>query len=148
MLFVSILSNSLVMDRLSQERRSFLMSRVRSKNTTPEMRIRRMVFAMGFRYRIHDAKLPGRPDLVFSGRRKVLFVNGCFWHGHAKCRYGKLPKTRKAFWSAKILRNRERDRQAVAALRKSGWKVLTVWQCEIKKALLLEKKIYEFLIGS
>lgn len=121
------------------------MSRVKSKDTSPEIAVRRAIFAMGFRYRLHDASLPGKPDLVFSGRRKVVFVNGCFWHGHKGCRYARLPKSRVAFWTEKIEGNRSRDRSNVALLKRSGWKVLTVWQCELKKMEKLESKIYDFL---
>lgn len=89
------------MDKLSPERRGWLMSRVKSKNTTPEMAVRHLVFGMGYRYRLHDKRLPGRPDLVFSGRRKIVFVNGCFWHGHGGCRYARLPKTKGEFLASK-----------------------------------------------
>lgn len=121
------------------------MSRVRSKDTSPERRVRQLLFAMGFRYRLHDKRLPGRPDIVFHGRAKVIFVNGCFWHGHEGCRYGRLPKTRVDFWAAKILRNRERDRQNTEKLRAAGWSILTVWQCELKNIEDLANKLYEFL---
>lgn len=133
-----------VMDRLTQERRGWLMSRVRSKDTTPELAVRRLVFGMGYRYRLHDKRLPGKPDLVFSGRRKVIFVNGCFWHGHDGCRYAKLPKSRVDFWQAKIERNRDRDLKNIASLEADGWKVLTVWQCELKNIDLLTSRLYEF----
>jgi DNA mismatch endonuclease (patch repair protein) len=132
-------------DRLSREHRGWLMSRVKSKNTTPEMAVRNLVYGMGFRYRLHDKRLPGRPDLVLSGRRKVVFVNGCFWHGHEGCRYARIPKTRVAFWRAKIVKNRNRDQANVAALTAAGWKVLTVWQCELKTLETLKKKLYDFL---
>lgn len=132
-------------DRLSSERRSWLMSRVRSKNTSPEMTVRRIVFGMGYRYRLHDKRLPGSPDMVFAGRRKVIFVNGCFWHGHNGCRYGRLPKSRQEFWESKIEKNRCRDKENVAKLNDSGWNTLVVWQCELKNTDLLVRKLYEFL---
>lgn len=135
------------MDRLTPERRSWLMSRVGSKNTKPELVVRRLVFSMGYRYRLHSKHLPGSPDLVFPGRKKVVFVNGCFWHGHPGCRYGRLPKSRVEFWQAKIDRNRERDRENIAALEADGWRVLIVWQCELKKPLELCEKLNEFLSG-
>jgi DNA mismatch endonuclease (patch repair protein) len=121
------------------------MSRVGSKNTTPELAVRRILFSMGFRYRLHDKRLPGRPDIVFRGRRKAIFVNGCFWHGHEGCRYGRLPKSRVEFWTDKISRNRERDRQNEESLREAGWRSLTVWQCELKNIDELAKRLYDFL---
>lgn len=121
------------------------MSRVRSKNTTPERCVRQILFSMGFRYRLHDKRLPGRPDIVFRSRAKAIFVNGCFWHGHEGCRYGQLPKTRIEFWTEKISRNRDRDRQNNARLREAGWCPLTVWQCELKNVDELAKKLYDFL---
>ncbi len=133
------------MDKLSPARRGWLMSRVRSKDTIPELAVRHLVFGMGYRYRLHDKKLPGKPDLVFAGRRKVLFVNGCFWHGHEACRYARLPKTHVKFWRAKVKRNRARDREIIAKLEADGWRVLTVWQCELKDLETLTEKIYAFL---
>lgn len=121
------------------------MSRVGGTNTTPELVVRKLLFSLGFRYRLHDARLPGRPDIVFRGRCKVIFVNGCFWHGHEGCRYGRLPKSRIEFWAAKIERNRERDRQNEKRLREMGWCSLTVWQCELKNLEELAKKLYDFL---
>lgn len=121
------------------------MSRVKSKDTSPEMTVRRLVYGMGYRYRLHDKRLPGKPDLVFFGRRKVIFVNGCFWHGHDGCRYARLPKTRVAFWKIKIDKNRARDHEISSVLRADGWKVLTLWQCEIKNIEELESKLYGFI---
>jgi DNA mismatch endonuclease (patch repair protein) len=132
-------------DKLTPEHRGLLMSRVKSKNTAPEMAVRHLVFGMGYRYRLHDKRLPGRPDLVFPGRRKVVFVNGCFWHGHEGCRYARLPKTRVDFWREKIEKNRVRDRTNVALLEANGWKVLAVWQCELKIIEALANKLYEFI---
>ncbi len=133
------------MDRLSPERRGWLMSRVRSKDTTPELAVRRLVFGMGYRYRLYDKKLPGRPDLVFAGRCKVVFVNGCFWHGHRGCRYARLPRTNTDFWREKIRKNRARDKRNTALLEASGWKVLTVWQCELKDIETLADSLHDFL---
>ena len=135
---------SFKMDRLTVERRSWLMGRVGSKNTTPELAVRRLVFSMGYRYRLHDIRLPGKPDLVFSGRRKVIFVNGCFWHGHKRCRYARLPKTNVDFWREKIERNRARDRKNKAQLTRLGWGVLVVWQCELRNIEKLSAKLYDF----
>jgi len=133
------------MDRLSPERRSWLMSRVKSRDTRPEMAVRRMVFAMGYRYRLHGRHLPGKPDLVFSSRRKVLFVHGCFWHGHEGCRLSGIPKTNIGFWQSKIVSNRERDTRNLQELSTLGWSALAVWQCELKNEEEIAQKIHDFL---
>jgi DNA mismatch endonuclease (patch repair protein) len=113
----------------AQRRRN--MSAVRSKDTRPEMRIRRGLHRRGFRYRLHHPKLPGHPDLVSRKHRAAVFIHGCFWHGH-ECPLFRWPASRIDFWRAKILRNREVDQRAVDALRKAGWRVLTVWECALK----------------
>lgn len=120
-----------IMDILSHTERSQRMSRIRGKDTKPEMTIRRLVHSMGFRYRLHSGGLPGRPDLVFAGRKKVIFVNGCFWHRHTGCRAGSLPKSNIAFWREKLNKNAERDRSNIRKLEDLGWSVMTIWQCEI-----------------
>lgn len=132
------------MDRLSPERRSWLMSRVGSKDTAPELSVRRYLHGRGYRYRLHVGGLPGKPDLVFPARRCVVFVHGCFWHGHG-CKIGKLPKSRGDFWTPKILRNRERDAERSGALRKLGWRVLTLWQCETRDMAKAGRKLERFL---
>ncbi|MBX3483092.1 MAG: DNA mismatch endonuclease Vsr [Phenylobacterium sp.] len=119
------------MDPLTPEQRRLNMSRVRGKNTKPELLIRRALHAAGLRYRLHGAKLPGKPDLVFPARRAVIFVHGCFWHGH-HCPLFRLPATRTAFWSEKIESNRTRDAVAVGSLRSAGWRVLTIWECALR----------------
>ena len=121
-----------MVDTRTPEQRSALMRRIRGKDTKPEMIVRRLVYGMGFRYRLHDPKLPGRPDLAFPGLKKIVFVHGCFWHGH-RCRYGKLPKSRIDFWAAKIEANRRRDRSNHALLKKQGWAVLVIWQCKTRR---------------
>lgn len=133
------------MDRLTAQRRSWLMSRVKSKNTKPELVVRRLVFGMNYRYRLHAKNLPGHPDLVFPGRKKAIFVNGCFWHGHFGCRYGRLPKSRVEYWQAKIEQNQARDRENTALLEADGWQVLTVWQCELKNIETLANRLNEFI---
>lgn len=133
------------MDRLPPAKRSWLMSRIKAKNTAPELIVRRLIFGMGYRYRIHSNKLPGHPDLAFPGRKKVIFVNGCFWHGHEGCRYGSLPKTNTEFWETKISRNKKRDIENIALLDLMGWKVLTVWQCQTKDRTKLEVILKNFL---
>lgn len=133
------------MDSVTRERRSEIMSRVRSKDTGPEWLVRRLVHGMGYRYRLHRRDLPGTPDLVFPGRGKVIFVNGCFWHGH-KCALGRrTPKSRRDFWVPKIEGNRRRDARKTSALRRMGWEVLTVWECQLTALERLEKKIRRFL---
>ena len=125
--------------------RSALMARVRGRNTKPEMTVRRLLHAAGFRYRLHAQELPGRPDLVFRRRRKAIFVHGCFWHRHEGCPKSTIPKTRVAFWSEKFKQNKERDARNEAALRQQGWSVMTVWECETRDLPHLLKRISEFL---
>ena len=117
------------MDTLTRAQRSAVMSRVRSQNSRPEMFVRRLVFALGYRYRLHVAGMPGRPDLVFRSRRKVIFVHGCFWHRHARCALARLPKSRLEFWLPKLDANKRRDQKNIRALRRKGWAVLTIWEC-------------------
>lgn len=111
--------------------RSRMMAGIRGKDTRPEMILRRGLHARGFRYRLHDRHLPGSPDLVFPGRRAVIFIHGCFWHGHG-CHLFRLPATRREFWEAKIEGNRARDEAAEAAILADGWRVLTIWECALK----------------
>ncbi|WP_342585806.1 very short patch repair endonuclease [Xaviernesmea rhizosphaerae] len=127
------------------EHRSWTMSQVKSKDTTPEIVVRRLLHSMGYRYRLHGAQLPGKPDLVFSGRKKVLFVHGCFWHGHDCKRGARIPATRQEYWLAKVARNRERDVRNVSSLVQAGWSVMTVWECELKAGLALEERLRSFL---
>ncbi len=107
------------------------MSRVRSKDTQPEMTVRSFLHGAGLRYRLHDHSLPGKPDLVFPSRGVVVFVHGCFWHGHAGCKKAGMPKSRQEYWRSKIQANAERDDRVIRELQESGWRVLVVWQCEI-----------------
>lgn len=127
------------------EQRSRNMAAIRSKHTKPEMEVRRLLLEEGFRYRRHGKKLPGKPDFVFAGRRKVIFVHGCFWHRHT-CRWGSVaPKTNAEFWEAKIGGNQSRDRRHLAALRKEGWKTLVVWECQLRKPEVLRRRMVRFL---
>ena len=112
--------------------RSFMMSRIRSKNTIPEKRVRSFLFSRGFRYRLHDNKLPGRPDIVLKKYRTVIQVKGCFWHVH-NCKYFSFPKSNKIFWKKKLLSNVERDSSNQKKLKKLGWTVINVWECKIRK---------------
>jgi DNA mismatch endonuclease (patch repair protein) len=132
-------------DVLTKKQRSFNMSRIRGKNTMPEMIVRSLVHRMGYRYSLHKRNLLGQPDLVFTRHRKIIFVHGCFWHMH-KCRYGKvIPQTRKKFWQTKRQGNVARDRKNIRELKKTGWKVLVVWECQIRDLKQLSAKLIKFL---
>lgn len=120
------------MDRLSVDRRSWLMSRVRGENTTPELTVRKYLHALGFRYRLHVKELPGKPDIVLPKYRTAVFVHGCFWHRHRGCRYASMPKSNVKFWIEKFKLNVARDKRNAVALRKAGWRCLTIWGCETK----------------
>ncbi len=134
------------MDRVTKTVRSRIMSAVRTRNTGAEVTVRSLVHGMGYRYSLKHSDLPGKPDLVFVGRRKVIFVHGCFWHGH-DCRYGKLPKSRLEYWLPKIAANRVRDRKQTCCLRRNGWMVMVVWQCQLKKKKAVAKRLRGFLDG-
>ena len=121
------------MDRISKERRSWNMSRIHSSDTSIELAVRRHLFSKGFRYRLNYS-LPGKPDIVFPGKRIALFVNGCFWHMHG-CRLSKTPSARREFWEEKLLRNRRRDTDVRNILKTMGWRVFTIWECEIEESL-------------
>ncbi|MDD2878812.1 MAG: very short patch repair endonuclease [Rhodoferax sp.] len=133
------------MDTLTPAQRSACMSRVRSKDTKPEMIVRRLLHGRGFRYRLHDKRLPGKPDLTFAGRRKVIFVHGCFWHMHEGCSHAGIPKSRLDFWKSKLEHNRSRDQMNVALLEKMGWRVLVVWECELRDMNAVTTKLENFL---
>jgi DNA mismatch endonuclease, patch repair protein len=117
----------------TKEVRSFNMSRIRGKDTKPEMLVRRFLHANGFRYKLHDKTLPGKPDIVLPKYKTVIFIHGCFWHGHKGCRYYVVPKTRTEWWLTKINGNIANDAKAVKALKKDGWKIIILWACELKK---------------
>lgn len=121
------------------------MRRIRSKDTGPEMAVRRLVHRLGYRYRLHRKDIPGKPDLVFPGRRKVIFIHGCFWHQHPGCREGRLPKSNLTYWLPKLKRNTERDEAALAQLAASGWDVLVLWECETKSLEATRKVLLNFL---
>ncbi len=123
------------------------MALVRGKDTKPELVVRRLVHGMGYRYRLHSASLPGKPDLVFPGRRKVIFVHGCFWHRHpsSSCKLARMPKSRLEFWLPKLEGNRLRDERNQRELKKQGWKVLSIWECQIVNLASLSNRIRSFL---
>lgn len=132
-------------DVFSKEKRSWIMSRVKGRDTKPEMLVRSFVHRMGFRFRVHRRDLPGNPDIVLPRHRKVIFVNGCFWHGHKRCPRSKRPATNKSVWNKKLDANIERDKHCRKELRRMGWKLLVVWQCETHNHEKLLGKLERFL---
>jgi len=134
-------------DTLSPTERSERMGRVRGKDTKPELAVRRLVFSLGYRYRLHDRNLPGCPDIVFPSRKKVIFVHGCFWHRHKGCPNTRLPKSRLEFWVPKLEENKRRDKMNKAKLTRKGWRYLVIWECELKDSMALSKRIIYFLEG-
>ncbi|MBX3495661.1 MAG: DNA mismatch endonuclease Vsr [Parvibaculum sp.] len=131
-------------DTRTPAQRSAIMRAVGSKDTKPEIVVRRLAHRLGYRFRLHVKNLPGKPDIVFPRLGKIVLVHGCFWHGH-RCRYGRLPKSRLDFWEPKIEANRVRDKRTLKSLRFLGWKVLVVWQCQTKDLEKLEKRLDDFL---
>ncbi len=132
-------------DKLTPARRSSNMAKIRSKNTLPEMAVRRLVHRLGFRYRLHIGRLPGKPDLVFPRLRKIIDVRGCFWHQHDGCLDSHIPKSRREYWRPKLLRNKSRDQTNERKLRAQGWMVLRVWECELHDLERLRKQVVAFL---
>ena len=134
-------------DVFSKEKRSWLMSRVKGRDTTPEILVRSFLHRMGLRFRIHRRDLPGKPDIVLPRHGKVIFVHGCFWHGHKRCLRSQRPTTHKGFWNRKLDQNIERDKRFRRRLWRMGWKVLVVWECETRKPEKLLQKLERFLCG-
>jgi DNA mismatch endonuclease (patch repair protein) len=133
-------------DVFSKEKRSWIMSRVKGRDTKPEILVRSFIHRMGFRFRIHGRDLPGNPDIVLPRYGKVIFVHGCFWHGHKRCPRSKRPTTHKGFWNKKLDQNIERDKRFRRMLRQRGWRVLVVWECETRKQEKLLRKLEGFLL--
>jgi DNA mismatch endonuclease (patch repair protein) len=133
------------MDTLNPEQRSRTMSRIKGRDTKPEKAVRSLLHGMGCRFRLHVKDLPGTPDIVLPRRKSVIFVHGCFWHGHQGCGRASIPATRTDFWTAKIHGNRERDERALAALEKLGYRCLVVWQCEMRDTDALRRRLAAFL---
>lgn len=132
-------------DVLTQEQRSFCMSNIKAKNTKPELVVRSLLFSRGYRYRLHDRKLPGTPDIVFRGSRKAILVHGCFWHMH-DCQYGRVkPKNNALFWETKRKETVQRDSKTITALEALGWSVLVIWECEIRDKAALMNTLEHFL---
>ncbi|WLI35609.1 very short patch repair endonuclease [Pseudomonas sp. FP818] len=121
------------------------MAKVKSKGSKPEMVVRRLLFSLGYRYRLHDRSLPGSPDIIFKRKKKVIFVHGCFWHRHDGCPLARLPKSRLDFWIPKLEGNREHDTRTQHQLESQGWEVFVIWECELKDLNLLEKRLNGFL---
>lgn len=132
-------------DNISKERRSANMRAVLSRDTRPEIRVRQIAHGLGYRFRLNRRDLPGKPDIAFPGRRKVVFVHGCFWHQHKGCRKATVPESNYDFWRTKLARNVDRDTAQLAAIRRLGWRVLVVWECEIKNERRLAARLRRFL---
>jgi len=132
-------------DVYNSEKRSEIMARVRVTGSKPELIVRQVAHGLGYRFRLHRPDLPGKPDIVFPRYRRVIFVHGCFWHGHKGCAKAKRPSSNRAFWDRKLSRNLERDCENAVVLRKTGWKVLVIWECETKDRECLAAKISRFL---
>jgi DNA mismatch endonuclease, patch repair protein len=135
----------IVVDRLTPEARSQNMARIRGKDTSPEMAVRKLLHLMGYRYRLHVRRLPGKPDITFPARKKVVFVRGCFWHRHPGCQYAYMPKSRVGFWQRKFEQNVERDSRNIRALAEQGWRALVVWECEATDGQPLRERLASFL---
>jgi len=133
-----------MVDNRTPESRSALMARIGSRNTAPELKVRRLLHCLGYRFRIHRRDLPGTPDIVFQSRRKAIFVHGCFWHAHG-CKIGRKPRSNEEFWSIKLDRNRQRDAEKRRTLEGLGWSVLELWQCEIKDLSAASDVLINFL---
>jgi len=118
-------------DNRTKEQRSYNMSQIRSKDTKPEILVRKFLFSNGFRYRLHVQTLPGKPDIVLPKYKTIIFIHGCFWHGHRNCRNAKTPQSNRDFWLNKILTNAERDKKNTTLLRRLGWKILVLWECQL-----------------
>lgn len=133
------------MDTFTPEERSRIMAAVKDKDTRPELLVRRLLREMGFHYRLHPKDVPGKPDISFKGRKKAIFIHGCFWHGHACKRGARTPKTNREYWEQKINRNKQRDVQHRDALRAMGWDVLTLWECELKDISRVMERLTVFM---
>lgn len=132
-------------DTLSRQQRSENMARIRSKDTQPELRVRSLLHGLGFRFRLHSKQLPGSPDIILPKYNAVVFVHGCLWHGHSKCRRGRRPKSNVDYWNRKITRNLERDATNAELLRRLGWKRIVIWECELKDTNQIVNKLTSLL---
>lgn len=134
-------------DTLDPTERSERMSRVRNRDTKPELVVRRLIFGLGYRYRLHPKGIPGRPDLAFKSRKKAIFVHGCFWHQHPdpECKLARMPKSRLEFWRPKLTNNRQRDEANIKKLKEMGWSALEIWECELKDLDRVSERVQQFL---
>lgn len=132
-------------DSLTSQKRSWNMSRIKSKNTAPEVAVRKVLYGMGYRYRLHNADIPGKPDIVLKKLMSVIFVHGCFWHRHPGCKFAYTPKTREEFWNNKFGVNVQRDKIVEKQLSEAGWRRLTIWECETKDKKIVEGLLRNFL---
>lgn len=136
------------MDTLTRTERSKRMALIRGKNTKPELFVRKIARSCGYRFRTHVSDLPGKPDLVFAKRRKVIFVHGCYWHRHPGCHLARLPKSKLRFWLPKLTQNRQRDLKNIARLRRARWGVSVIWECQLKNPTVLARRIRRFVEGN
>jgi DNA mismatch endonuclease (patch repair protein) len=135
------------MDIYSKEKRSNIMARVKGTDSIPELTVRRMLHGLGYRYRLHQKNLPGKPDIVLSKYKSLIFIHGCFWHHHNGCKKSRLPQSNKEFWRKKILDNTTRDQRSIQSLMELGWKVMVIWECELKEDFLAHR-LNAFLRGA
>lgn len=133
------------MDNLTKSQRKKCMTKITSKNTEPELLMRKALTEKGIRYRLHVKKLPGKPDMVISKLKSVIFINGCFWHRHKNCKYSVMPKTNKGYWKPKLERNVQKQKEDIKQLKKDGWRVNVLWECELKSNKLVNKKMSQIL---
>ena len=134
-------------DRMTKEQRSKNMSHIRSKDTSIELKVRKYLFSLGYRYRVNYKELPGKPDIVFTKKKIAIFIHGCYWHGHnCNSRYAHVSKSNTDYWNTKIQRNQERDKRNIEQLEKDGWKVIVLWECEIKENFEKKKKKLDFIL--
>lgn len=140
------MSHTMTADRISKIERSALMAKIKSKNTAPELVVRQFVYSLGFRYRLHQKNLPGKPDLVLKNMGKIIFVHGCFWHGHSCPAGSNKPHSNLEYWSKKLYRNKIRDKNNIRSLKRMGWDVLILWECEIMNTNSLLNKLKSFLV--
>lgn len=134
------------MDVLSSQQRSFNMSRIRDKNTKPEMLIRKFLWANGYRYRLHCKKMPGKPDIVLSKFKAIIFIHGCFWHQHG-CKYTVMPTTRREFWEEKLNTNKQRDKRVYQELKEAGWRVLVIWECALRTKKAKQCSLFQGIVS-
>jgi len=136
-----------IMDIFDRKKRSEIMKKVSGKNTNPEITVRKLLHRMGYRFRLHPLNLPGKPDIVLPKYKKIILIHGCFWHGHEGCKRSQLPNTNRDFWRDKISKNKDRDKIVIEKLKRLGWSILIIWDCEIRKRNLadLEEKLEKFL---